>query len=294
MKRIVVFFLFSLFYFSALAQEIKIISTTGMIADIVKNLMPEGISSHQMMASGIDPHTYKPLARDLRRIQRADVILYNGFHLEANLHKIFSQMSKATAICEKIKSDVLLKDKYGVVDPHLWMDIALWQSCVKEAALVLQSYFPEIATKINSNFLSYQNSLRLLEQWAKKEIARVPKQKRILVTAHDAFGYFGKAYGFEVRAIQGISTASEAGVRDIRELADFVVSNKVPVIFLENSVAEHNIIALRQAVLARGWQVKIGEKLYSDSMGVKGSGDDNYQAMMRHNISSILGEIADK
>ena len=265
-----------------------------MIADIVKNLAPKNLSSYQMMASGIDPHTYKPLARDLRRLQKADAILYNGFYLEASLTKILTKLPQASPICENIPAKYLLQGDYNLPDPHLWMDIKLWQLCVLQAKKILQSYFPQDSSSIEENANQYLTELTALEKWARQEIATLPREKRILVTAHDAFRYFGRAYGFDVRGIQGISTASEAGIKDIQKLANFVVAKKVPAIFVENSVARHNIIALKEAILAKDWKVKIGNSLYSDSMGPKGSGKDNYQAMMRHNISSIVSALNKK
>ena len=288
-----IFFLFFLFLysFSSSANEIKILSTTGMIADIVKNLAPNNILSYQMMKAGIDPHTYKPLARDLQRIQKATLILYNGFHLEANLQKIFEKLPNTVAICKKTDEKSLLLGNYKIPDPHLWMSIKLWQECVKEASRALQKTFPKVEKEIIQASKNYQKKLHQLEEWAQQKVAEIPPEDKILVTAHDAFQYFGANYGFEVRAIQGISTASEAGIQDIRKIADFVVKNKVPAIFLESSVAEHNIIALQQAVKARGWEVKIAEKLYSDSMGIKGSGHDSYPTMMIHNITSIVDAL---
>ena len=296
MKRSILFFFIlpCIFCLQLVAQEIKIVSTTGMIADLVSNLVADDILAHQMMSSGIDPHTYKPSARDLKRIQQAKVILYNGFHLEANLTRIFEKLPKAMPICEKIDEVHLLAGDYGITDPHLWMSVALWQYCVDEASKILQNEFPKFSQKILTNTKIYQAQLSKLVEWSLQQVARVPKAKRILVTAHDAFRYFGKAYDFDVRGIQGISTVSEAGIKDIKNMADFVAIEKVPVIFVESSVAWHNVIALQQAVIARGFQVKIGESLYSDSMGAKGSGKDTYVTMMKHNISTIIEALVKK
>ena len=270
------------------AKELKILSTTGMIADILKNLVKHKATHYQMMGSNIDPHTYKPSARDLKKIQESQLIFYNGFHLEASLTKIFKKLKKSYAICEILADKDLLEGQYSIADPHIWMDVVLWKKCVANTSKILQQNLPKQRKEIQKNTKAYQKKLTELDLWIKKEITKVPKQKRILVTAHDAFRYFGKAYQFQVLGIQGISTASQAGIKEIKDIADFVTEKKIPAIFVESSVAKHNIIALREAVISRGWQVKIGESLFSDAMGTKKSGKDNYVAMIQHNILAIV------
>lgn len=273
------------------AKEIKILATTGMIADILKNIAPQNITITQMMGAGIDPHTYKPSAGDLKKIQTSTIIFYNGFHLETSLEKIFRKMRHSFAICEIIDNKKLIKGQYELVDPHIWMDVVLWQECVFNVNQILQKEFPDSKQQINTRYLIYNKSLNELNIWVEKKVAKLKPQQKILITAHDAFRYFGKGYNFEVRGIQGISTVSEAGIKDIKNLADFVVMQKIPAIFVETSVAQHNIIALREAVISRGWSVKIGPSLFSDSMGVVGSGKDNYLAMIKHNITAIVTSL---
>ena len=279
--------LFFSFLQNSQAKELKVLSTTGMIADILKNLIKVDVIHYQMMGSNIDPHTYKPSARDLRKIQESKLIFYNGFHLEASLTKIFQKMKKSYAICEILQEKNLLEGQYSIPDPHIWMDVSLWQECIANVSNILQQNFPKQKKEIQKNTKVYQKKLTELDLWVKKTVKTIPRQKRILVTAHDAFRYFGKAYQFKVLGIQGISTASQAGIKEIRDIADFVAKEKIPAIFVESSVAQHNIIALKEAVQSRGWQVKIGESLFSDAMGIKGSGKDNYVAMIRHNILAI-------
>ena len=234
------------------AKELKILSTTGMIADILKNLVKYKATHYQMMGSNIDPHTYKPSARDLKKIQESQLIFYNGFHLEASLTKIFKKLKKSYAICEILADKDLLEGQYSIADPHIWMDVTLWKKCVANTSKILQQNLPKQRKEIQKNTKAYQKKLTELDLWIKKEITKVPKQKRILVTAHDAFRYFGKAYQFQVLGIQGISTASQAGIKEIKDIADFVTEKKIPAIFVESSVAKHNIIALREAVISVG------------------------------------------
>ncbi len=287
--QVILFFLSSLQNLQA--KELKILATTGMIADILKNLVKVEVTHYQMMASGIDPHTYKPSARDLRKIHESQLVFYNGFHLEASLTKIFKKMRKSHAICEILAAKDLLDGQYSIPDPHIWMDVTLWQKCVENTSKILQQNLPKQKKEIQKNTKLYQKKLKNLDLWIRKEIIKIPKQRRILVTAHDAFRYFGKAYQFQVLGIQGISTASQAGIKEIKDIANFVTEKKIPAIFVESSVAQHNIIALREAVHSRGWQVKIGESLFSDAMGSKGSGKDNYVAMIRHNVSAIVNGL---
>ena len=287
------FFLCCLFALAAFtkstqANEIKLLATTGMIADILKNITNDDYKIEQMMASGIDPHTYKPTAGDLKRIQTAKIIFYNGFHLESSLTKIFERMNKSYPICEIIENAKLLEGNYSIPDPHIWMDVLLWLECVQRASLILQKEFPMKKIEIKNATKNYKKKLVNLDAWIKKEISKIPISKRILITAHDAFSYFGKAYKFEVKGIQGISTATEAGVKDITNLADYVVQKKIPAIFVESSVSQHSILALKEAILAKNWNVVIGESLFSDSMGAENSGKDNYIAMMKHNVKAIV------
>jgi manganese/zinc/iron transport system substrate-binding protein len=225
----------------------------------------------------------------------ADLILYNGLHLEGKMVDILERLGdRAAAVTDGIDRGRLVTPEIyeGNFDPHVWMDVSMW----REAALAVGERLAALDSTHASAYLAradaYVTTLDSLDAWVRAETARVPDDKRVLVTAHDAFGYFGLAYGFDVRGLQGISTAAEAGTADVQDLAAFVAEREIPAMFVESSVPARSIEAVREAVRARGFEVEIGGNLYSDALGGADSGADTYEGMIRHNVSTIVGALA--
>jgi manganese/zinc/iron transport system substrate-binding protein len=274
-------------------RKIKIVTTTGMIADAVKNVGGERVDVVALMGPGVDPHLYKASAGDVSRMSSADIIFYNGLHLEGKMTEIFEKMqrfAKVYAIADGVDEKLLERTSAfaGNYDPHIWFDVKLWMQVVKYIAKCLSEVDPQSAEIYQANMTAYLAKLQELDQYVRDQAATIPEQHRILITAHDAFHYFGKAYGFQVRGLQGISTVAETGTADVQQLADFIVKHKVPAIFVETSVPPRYIEALQAAVKSRGFDVKIGGTLFSDAMGDPGTPEGEYLGMVKHNIDTIV------
>lgn len=270
-----------------------VLSTTGMIHNLVEEIAGNKVTAIALMGPGIDPHLYKASAGDIKTLSDADLILYNGLHLESKLIDIFEKMGKkkpTKAITSSFpKSQLLKPEEYeGFYDPHVWFDVSLWQLAATEVLNSLIELDPKNKITYKINHQEYQQKLTDLNAWIAQEINSIPMKKRLLVTAHDAFGYFSKKYNIRVVGLQGISTASEAGTKDIQNVANIIINNNVPTIFIESSVPIRQIKALKAAVNAKGWTVEIGEELYTDAMGDFGTIEGTYIGMMKHNVNSIV------
>lgn len=273
----------------------QITTTVGMITDITRNVVgePSLANVEGIIGQGIDPHLYKPTRNDLVALTDADVIFYNGLKLEGKMEDALVTFAKkgkpVHAVTEAIQNDAsyLLTGDDSHLDPHVWMDVQGWIKATEAIAKSLASYDPQNAEKYTANSASYLTELRKLDDYARQVIATIPEGQRVLVTAHDAFGYLGKAYGIEVRGIQGLSTESEAGVKDIENLVDFLVERNIPVVFVESSVSSKNVSALVEGTRARGHDLQIGGTLYSDAMGADGTYEGTYIGMIDHNVTTI-------
>ena len=279
------------------SRKIRVITTTGMIADAVKNVGGERVEVRALMGPGVDPHLYKASEGDVIRMADADIIFYNGLHLEGKMSEVFEQMQrrvKTAAISDGISRDSLLSPPafQGNYDPHIWFDVGLWMQGVKNIGQTLMVLDTASAEIYQGNASAYLQQLVELDAYVHQQASRVPVEKRVLITAHDAFNYFGRAYGFEVRGLQGISTAAEAGTADIKYLANFIVERKIPAVFVESSVPPRYIEALQAAVAARDFQVEIGGSLYSDAMGSAGTPEGTYRGMVRYNIDTIVNALS--
>ncbi len=275
----------------------KVVATTTMIADLARQIGGDSVEVKSLMGSGVDPHLYKASEGDVTKLYTADLILYNGLHLEGKMGEIFEQMKsrnkKTAALAESLEKDKLIDSEYFAsnYDPHIWFDISYWMQ-ISEALLVeLKEIDPESAAYYENNFKAYQTELKNLEAEVKAMIATLPPEKRILVTAHDAFNYFGQAYGFQVVGLQGLSTATEAGVQDVQRLAQFIIDKQVKAVFVETSVPQRTIEALQAAVAAKDFQIDIGGTLYSDALGSKGTPEAEYIGMFRANVSTIVNAL---
>jgi manganese/zinc/iron transport system substrate-binding protein len=276
--------------------RIPVVATTGMVADLVAQVGGERVRVVGLMGPGVDPHLYKARAGDVRRISRARIIFYNGLHLEAAMGEVLEEMGgrvPTVAIAGGIDRAMLLSppEHAGAYDPHIWLDVGLWRSGVGEVEAALVRLDPEGAAFYRANAERYRVRLAELDGWVRARVAEVPAERRVLITSHDAFNYFGRAYGFEVRGLQGISTATEAGTGDVQRLADFIIRRGVPAIFVETSVPRRTVEAVRAAVRSRGGAVEIGGELYSDALGTPGTPAATYTGMVEHNVETIVASL---
>ncbi len=277
-----------------LAQRpINAVTTIGMIGDIVQNVGGERVNVIGLMGPGVDPHQYKASEGDVIRLGEADIVFYNGLHLEAAMSRVFERMGdriKTVAVTGYLDRDRLLTpDQFeGNYDPHVWFDVTLWMKATERVRDALIEIDPTHAGPYQANADRYLQQLAELHDYVGTQAAKLPADKRVIITAHDAFNYFSRAYGFEVRGLQGISTAAEAGTADVQGLAKFIVERQIPAIFIESSVPVRNVEAVQEAVRAQGWDVQIGGELFSDAMGTPGTPEGTYIGMVKHNIDTIV------
>lgn len=276
-----------------LAVPYTVIASVTMVADIVEQVVGDKGKVNSLMGEGVDPHLYKPTRDDVNQLLKADLVYYVGLMLEGRMADSFMKIARAGIpvypVTESIDQSYLLEPEGfdGHWDPHVWMDVSTWSQAVAMVRDTLSENDPANANYYAQNASAYQQQLSDLHQYVKTVIGSIPEQQRYLVTAHDAFGYFARAYGIKVKAPQGISTESEAGVADINDLVEFLVSNKVPAIFVETTVADKNLKAVIEGAAARGHQIVIGGKLFSDAMGEPGSYTGTYIGMIDHNATTI-------
>jgi manganese/zinc/iron transport system substrate-binding protein len=278
-------------------RQIKVVTTTSMITDLVKVVGGDRANVRGLMGPGIDPHLYKATEGNLILLAEADMVFYNGLHLEAKMADVFERMQgrvKTVAVTDRIDRSVLFTPPQfkGNYDPHVWFDVALWMSAVEVVRDAFIEIDPTHAQIYRANAERYLGELRELHSYVKAQAVKVPKEQRVIITSHDAFNYFGRAYGFEVRGLQGVSTATEAGVADVQDLARFLAERKIPAVFVESSVSPRSIEAVQAAVRARGFDVRIGGQLFSDALGDPGTPEGTYIGMVRHNIDTVVAALS--
>jgi manganese/zinc/iron transport system substrate-binding protein len=274
----------------------SVVATTGMIADLASAVGGDRISVTGMMGPGVDPHLYKASAGDVRRLASADLVLYNGIHLEAAMAEVLEEMDgrvRTVAVARSIPAELLIASPQfkGSFDPHVWFDVALWSRAVSAVEEALIELDPGGADGYRERAQATRDTLTALEDWVRSATSALPPDRRVLITAHDAFGYFGRAYGFEVVGLQGISTATEAGTADVQHLVDFIVDRRIPAVFVETSVPPRTIEAVQAGARARGFAVRIGGALFSDAMGSSGTVEGTYPGMVRHNVRTIVSAL---
>ena len=277
----------------------RVVTTIGMITDVVKNVGGDRVEVIGLMGPGVDPHLYKASAGDVQKLDSASLIFYNGLHLESKMGDLLNvgkYRDKTFAVTDAADRSLLLTppEFEGQYDPHLWFDVTLWMKAVGKVRDVLSEFDSDNTLMYRSNAERYLAKLSELHEYVKTQVERVPSEQRVLVTAHDAFNYFGKAYGFEVRGLQGISTATEAGIADVQALATFIAERQIPAIFVESSVSTRSLEAVKAAVKSKGFEVKIGGELFSDAMGNEGTPGGTYIGMVRHNIDTIVKALVGK
>ena len=272
--------------------KLNIVTTTTMITDLAKNIGGQHINLQGLMGSGVDPHLYKASEGDVTKLSQADIIFYNGLHLEGKLVEVFEKMNtkKTVAISSVLDKNTLIGSEYFAsnYDPHIWFNIEYWKQATQFVVSTLSEAIPEQKPTFQANGNAYIAQLNNLKNKLENTISQLPKEERILVTAHDAFNYFGKAFNFQVVGLQGLSTATEAGVQDVQKLSNFIIENKVKAIFVESSVPKRTIQALQAAVKSKGHNVTIGGTLYSDALGNAGTVEGTYIGMFEYNVNTIV------
>lgn len=294
--------LFALLYVTVLHQQpprgnqLYVVCTTTFIADAIRNIATDTVHLDVLMGPGVDPHLYKPIEQDITKIAQADIIFYNGLHLEARMADLFASMdaTKTTvAITKDIPRDRLITspEHTQFFDPHIWFDPRLWSQAVQTISTTLQQHDPAHKNLYEQRTQNYLRKIEAMYESTKTLLHTIPVRQRILITAHDAFEYFSKAYDCQVVSLQGISTASEAGTKDVQKLANFIVQHKIPAIFIETSIPSRMLQAVQQNVQSQEFQVHIGQELYSDALGEPDTEQGTYIGMMNYNVRAIVNEL---
>lgn len=277
--------------------KIQVVSTIGMITDVVKEVGGDEVDAIGLMGPGVDPHLYKASQGDINKLDDADLIFYGGLHLEGKMTEIFEKMKskkRTVAVSERIDPAVLRSGKNAggsQYDPHVWFNVKHWVTVTEAIRDTLMEYDPANAEEYKQNADAYIDELKELDEEIKQRISEIPESDRVLITAHDAFGYFGDAYGIKVMGLQGISTAAEFGSNDVSKLRDYLIENKIKAVFVESSIPTKAMEAVVAGAKREGHEVKIGGELFSDSLGEPGSEADTYIKMVRHNVNTIVNAL---
>jgi len=274
----------------------SVVATIGMLGDVAENVAGDCVDVDTLMGPGVDPHLYEARSSDVRELREAEAILYAGYSLEGQLGSVLERLSRDRLTVAVSPASVepaeliAVEDLYGI-DPHLWMDVSLWARTVPTIRDALGEVAPGCAEAMAERADAYRDQLAALHDWIDASIASIPAEQRVLVTAHDAFAYYGRAYDIEVEAVQGISTDSEAGIRDIRRMVDIIVERGVPAVFVESTINPRTVEAVVEGVEARDHTVRIGGELYSDAMGNADTPAGTYIGMQRSNTRTIVGAL---
>ena len=291
MRKYLVFAVAAMTFGCTPKPSIDVLCTTSVVADAALILLPEEITVQALMQSNIDPHSYKPVESDVAKLSNARIILHNGLHLEGKMTDILEKLGQQKpvhAMSSALQSHDLIEVGPNTYDPHIWFDLQLWDRCVGELADFLMDQFPEHRQAIEQNAMDYYTELALAHDEMIRAINKVPDSLCAMVTAHDAFSYFGRAYGIEVHGLQGISTAAEFGIKDMSTTAQFILDRGLSTVFVETSVNSKSIEALQEAVAQKGGKVEIGAPLYSDALGEQGTPEASLLGAFRHNTTQIL------
>lgn len=273
-------------------NKLRITTTTTMLKDLIQTIGGDKVEVINLMGEGVDPHLYNASAGDIEKLANADIIIYGGLHLEGKMGDIFGKLENSGKnildVGSSLDKNLLIFHAENIPDPHVWFNTDLWLLEAEAVAVKLSDIDSKNKEYYMSNLENYKKEINNLTEYTKQRISEIPESKRVLVTAHDAFGYFAKQFGLEVKSIQGISTDSEAGTKDISELADFIVKRQIKAVFIESSVPRKTIESLQEAVKARGREVRIGGELYSDSLGDKEHDTDTYIKTVKKNVDVIV------
>ena len=276
-------------------DRIQIVTTISQIGEPIEVIGGDRVEVESLMGPGVDPHLYKATQGDINKLQNADIILYNGLHLEGNMGEVFAKMSEnrpTVGLGESLDKEKLLTDEDGAIDPHIWFDVDLWKEALDVAVEELKKLSPDDADYFEENKQKYFSQLDELKKEAVEKISSIPQEQRVLVTAHDAFGYFGRMYDIEVIGLQGLSTEDEVGLSDIQSTVKLLIEKQVPAVFVESSINQNSIQAVIDGASKEGLEVSLGGELYSDAMGTKGTEEGTYLGMYRHNVNTIYQALS--
>lgn len=278
------------------SKKLKITCTTGFVADAIKNITKEKVEIYTLMGPGVDPHLYKATQGDIAKLNQADIIVYNGLHLEGKMTEIFEKLKERKIIiaqAELIEKNQLFKPEgfENNYDPHIWFDVNLWSQTISKLGEELAKADTLNAKFYLENTNIYVDSLLKLNNWAKEKLNEIPENQRVLITAHDAFQYFGNAYNLEVKALQGISTVSEFGLKDVSDLVNFICDRKIKAVFVESSVSSRSINAVIEGCKSKNHEVKIGATLFSDALGNENSNEKDYIGVFKYNVNQIVNSL---
>ena len=280
----------------------QIVCTTGMIADAVQNIWGNWADVTSLMGAGVDPHLYKASQGDTEKLSNADLIVYNGLHLEGKMEAVLKKLAarkKVIPLGEYLSPATLLPtgnaapsfEQAGSIDPHIWMDLQLWKTALEKLHSDLMLQFPEHKEEIATNFKRYAQSIDSTHNEMVELIKAIPANQRLMITSHDAFRYFGRAYTIEVKGLQGISTVSELGLQDITQMVNLLSIRKINAVFVESSVSDKAIASVIEGCEAKGHQLKKGGTLFSDAPGNAGTPEASYCGMMLHNARTISAAL---
>ena len=272
------------------SDRIQIVTTISQIGEPIEVIGGDRVDVESLMGPGVDPHLYKATQGDINTLQNADIILYNGLHLEGNMGEVFANMSGSKTIVglgESLDKEKFLMDEEGAIDPHIWFDVELWKEALDVAVEELKQFSPEDADYFEENKQTYFSKLDELKKEAIEKISSIPEEQRVLVTAHDAFGYFGRMNDIEVIGLQGLSTEDEVGLSDIGSTVQLLIEKQVPAVFIESSINQSSIRAVIDGASKEGLEVTLGGELFSDAMGAKGTEEGTYLGMYHHNVNTI-------
>jgi manganese/zinc/iron transport system substrate-binding protein len=279
------------------SNKIKVVTTIGQIAEPISIIGGDRVHVESLMGAGVDPHLYNATQGDIQKLGNGDVILYSGHHLEGKMGEIFEQISKTKpvlGVTVDIPEEKLLKDKAGAIDPHIWFDIDLWKQGLEAATEELKKISPEDAAYFETNKIAYFEQLDALKKETQDKLSQIPAEQRILVTAHDAFGYFGRMFDLKVVGLQGLSTEAEIGISNIQSTIDLLIEYQIPSVFVESSINKSSITAVIEGASSAGLDVKLGGELFSDAMGAEGTEEGTYIGMYRHNVEVIYHALTRK
>jgi len=281
--------------FGGSEDKIRVVTTIAQIAEPLSVIGGDRVAVQSLMGPGVDPHLYQAAPSDIRKLANADAVFYNGLHLEANMLRVFEELGKAVpvlAIAETIPEEELLRDEQGAIDPHVWFDIGLWKKALAAAVEELKRISPRDAAYFEANKAAYFARMDALRKEAEEMVAQIPEKQRVLVTAHDAFGYFGRMLGLRVVGLQGLSTEDEVGLTNIDNTIELLAEYQVPAVFVESSVNPAAIRAVIEGAKERGLDVRPGGELFSDAMGTAGTEEGTYLGMFRHNVETITRALS--
>jgi manganese/zinc/iron transport system substrate-binding protein len=274
-------------------RELDIVCSTSIIRDCVQQIVGDSIKVKSLMGPGIDPHSYNPRPSDISLLNNATVVIYNGLHLEGKMAQLFEELGKRkTVLC--VANGIGQKDRIvtdpnaGTNDPHIWFDTKIWLDGMEHIVRELSTAYPKYAERFEANFAAYRKQVEAVQKKLKTELSVIPKERRVLITSHDAFHYFSRCFDVEVRALQGISTTQEPGVQDVVNLVNFIVRRKVKALFVEHSVSPKAISTVIESCQRKGHKVRIGGTLYSDALGEKQSPGGTYVRMLEHNVHTLI------